>query len=75
MNVPVERTDAEILHIMDLRDTGLTCRKIGALVGATKDAINGLLGRIDRATESSKHDGTMPNGWWRRGLKRRGGDE
>ncbi len=68
------RTDAEILHIMDLRDIGLTCREIGERVGTTKDAMNGLLGRIDRATEPSKHDGTMPPMWWRDGLSRRGGN-
>ncbi len=68
------RSDAEILHILDLRDIGLTCREIGKRVGATKDAIIGLLFRINADTEPSEHDGTMPSGWWRDGLARRGGD-
>jgi len=73
-NKPDGRTDAEILHILELRDIGLSCREIGERTGTTKSAIIGLTGRIDRATEPSKHDGTMPRHWWRAGLKRRGGD-
>ena len=67
----VERTDAEILRILELRDLGLSCREVGARVGTTKNAIIGLTGRIRNDTEPSRHDGTMPSGWWRAGLKRR----
>ncbi len=68
------RSDAEILHILDLRDIGLTCSEIGERVGATKNAITGLIGRIRIDTEPSRHDRTMPNCWWRDGLKRQGGE-
>jgi hypothetical protein len=65
------RTDAEILDILEMRESGLSCRLSGLRLGTTKGAIIGLLGRIDRVTESSRHDGTMPASWWRAGLKRR----
>ena len=65
------RTDAEILRILDLCDSGMTCREVGERVGTTKNAIIGLTGRIRTDTEPSRHDGTMPSGWWRAGLKRR----
>ncbi len=68
---PDVRTDAEVFNILEMRDDGLSCRQVGARLGTTKSAIIGLLGRIDRATESSSHDGSMPPKWWREGLKRR----
>jgi len=73
-NKPDVRTDAEILDILEKRDSGLSCRQIGEGLGTTKGAIIGLTGRVDRATEASKHDGTMPRYWWRDGLNRRGSE-
>lgn len=64
------RTDADLLQILQLRDDGLTMRQIAARMRMSRNAVLGLYHRIQRDTEPSEHDGTMPYGWWREGLRR-----
>ena len=63
-------SDREILQILHLKDVeGLTCRAIGERFGKSKNAIIGLLSRVNKETDASDPDGngngTMPPGWWR----------
>ena len=68
----LRRTDAELLEMLDMRDHGMTCDAIGKHIKASKNAVVGLLYRITKETESSRHDGSMPQCWWRAGLAKRG---
>lgn len=65
------RTDADLLQILELRDSGLSFRQIAKRIGGSRNSVLGIYHRIQRQTEPSKHDGTMPYGWWREGLRKR----
>lgn len=65
-----EVSDAELLEMLDLADEGRTIDAIAERFGRTRGTVSGWLHRIRRETEPSRHDGTMPAGWWRDGLRR-----
>lgn len=69
-----KRTDAELLTMLEMRDAGWTMLAIGKAFKKSRNAISGILHRIDRETEASEHDGTMPEGWWKAGLANRSGE-
>lgn len=64
-------TDEQMLEALHLRDhEGLTMAAIGKRVGQPRNAVIGMLGRInaaaDKADPHGVQDGTMPPRWWRR---------
>lgn len=65
-------TDAEMLAALEMRARGATRAKIGQALGRSRNACAEMLLRIDRETgPADRHDGTMPNCWWKAGLKER----
>lgn len=65
-------TDRELLAALDLRADGMGPAAIARRLRLSRGTVSGALYRIDRETERSPHDGTMPPGWWRAGLVARG---
>jgi hypothetical protein len=71
VSAPSSFSDAELLRVLDLRASGLPASKIAARMRRSKGQIVGVLYRIANETgPADRHDGTMPPGWWREGLKR-----
>jgi len=67
-----EARDLEMLHLREA--CGLTCEAVALRLGVTKNAVIGRLRRINQdMAEGAAGDGTMPPGWWRAGLAKRGG--
>lgn len=69
-------TDEEMLEVLRLKDEeGWTAEKIGERFGVSKSAILGMIQRIRKDTDA--HDltpelnGTMDQGWIKKGLKLR----
>lgn len=63
--------DRELLEALALRDGGISCGRIARFLGRSRSSVLGMLRRIDRATEPSRHDGTLAPGWWRPGIAAR----
>ena len=41
-------TDEDMLRVLALRDAGKSCSQIGAMMGCTKNAVIGMVHRIER---------------------------
>lgn len=66
-----ERPESELLRMLDLRAAGKSPRQIAALTRTSPGTVSGALHRIETDTgPPDEHDGTMPSGWWKAGLKR-----
>jgi len=64
-------SDTQILEMLHLAECeGLTREEVARRFSTTKNAMVGLLGRINKATDESDPDGnqngTMPERWWKR---------
>jgi hypothetical protein len=64
-------SDAEMLEALHLRDAcGLSAGQIARKVGRSRNAVLGVLHRIDAETDATDRDGnqngTMPARWWKR---------
>lgn len=64
-------SDAELLDMLDRKAAGEPISSIGRSYGVGRNTIAGLLHRMTHR-QGSAHDGTMPDGWWRDGLSKRG---
>lgn len=68
--------DETILLVLDMhRRDGMSFGDIARRLHMTKGSIAGLVYRVDRDTdlvdETPHLNGTMPPGWWRKGLENR----
>jgi len=77
-------TDARLVFLLDCRAAGIpaaeAARQLSEQTGVavSRSAVLGQWLRIGRARGcdplEENRDGTLPAGWWRAGLARRGGD-
>jgi hypothetical protein len=69
-------TDAELLQMLDLRANGVTATAIAEALGCGRSAVLAVTRRIaiqtDKSDPDGHRDGTMPDGWWRKGLRKQG---
>lgn len=62
-------SDEEILLALDLRDNeGMTMEQIGQRLGRSRNAVSGMMHRINQAMKDDNGvgNGTMPRKWWKR---------
>lgn len=68
-------SDEEILRMLELRDEGYSFSEIARRMrGVKRNQVLGIISRVNKAAdaESDVLNGTMPYGWWKEGLRKRG---